>query len=371
MKTYIPYSLILAAASCGMALGQTTAYTTPVGYVTVNVPAASDTTLAPSLSLPSSFVGVSTGISGNQITVAATGAANGAFINALPDVNSKTYVLVTSGPLAGLRYPVTGNTGTTITVNGGATTLAAQGFVTGNGISVVPYWTLNTLFPSGLGVGASTDLVNPTSFVFFSNQSGIGINRAPSVVYFYFSGDAINYPEYPAGWYNNDNLDGGLQNTVALDPSVLMTLRNSPATSVTVSGQVPNVALATTFITSNTTPNDEYLGVPYPVDTSLPESGLQAAIAASPDLVNPTDFVFVYADNATGINKAPSKFYFYFSGDLVNYPEYPAGWYDNDNLDGGLVTAKVLVADRCFGVRKAIGANAVTKWTAPIPYPSL
>jgi len=35
MKTKLTYSLLAAAAACGMAQGQTTAYTTPVGYVTV------------------------------------------------------------------------------------------------------------------------------------------------------------------------------------------------------------------------------------------------------------------------------------------------------------------------------------------------
>ncbi len=34
MKSSITYSLLLAAAACGVALGQTTAYTTPVGYTT-------------------------------------------------------------------------------------------------------------------------------------------------------------------------------------------------------------------------------------------------------------------------------------------------------------------------------------------------
>ena len=41
MKTYLPYSLILAAAASGMAFGAETAYTTPVGYVsTVMAPGA-------------------------------------------------------------------------------------------------------------------------------------------------------------------------------------------------------------------------------------------------------------------------------------------------------------------------------------------
>ena len=364
MKTTI-YS-ILAAAACGMAFGQT-AYTTPVGYTSLSIPAGSDTTISPSLSQAPLLQGASTDISGSVISIT-TGAADHAFINGGGDPNSKTYVLVRSGSLTGLRFPVTANTGTNVTVNGGATTLSDQGFLSGNLISVIPYWTLNTLFPAGLGVGASADLVNPTSFVLFSDQVNIAANRAPSKLYLYFAGDAENYPDYPAGWYDNDNLDGGLQNTVAVDPSVLMTIRNSPAASVTVTGEVPSVPLATKFLTSATVANDELLGAPYPIDTTLQNSGLLAAIAPSADLVNPTDFVLVYNDTATGFNKAPGKLYFYFSGDAENYPDYPAGWYDNDNLDGGLVTDPVLKGGRCFAVRKAPGVAAVNTWTAPLPY---
>jgi uncharacterized protein (TIGR02597 family) len=233
---------------------------------------------------------------------------------------------------------------------------------------VVPYWTLNTLFPAAAGVGASIDLVDPLSFVLFSDQQNVGANRAPAKFYFYFAGDAENYPDYPAGWYDNDNLDGGLQNTVALDPAVAMTLRKSSATSITLTGEVASVPLATKFLTDASVANDELLGAPYPVDTSLPESGLQSAIAPSTDLVDPKDFVMVNADDAAGFNKAPAKFYFYFAGDAENYPDYPAGWYDNDNLDGGLVTGKVIKAGRSFIVRKAPGVAGANTWTAPLPY---
>ena len=361
MKTYLPYSLILAAAASGMAFGAETAYTTPVGYVTLVIPAASDTTIAPSLSKSPLLQAAATLISGNVITVVATGAANNAFINALPDVNSKTYVLVRTGPLAGLRYPVTANDGTTITVNGGATTLAAQGFVAGNTISVVPYWTLNTLFPAGAGVGQSNDIFAPTSFVLFSDQVGIGANRGSSALYFYNDGTDSN----PAGWYDNDNVFSGLQNTVALDPSVMLTIRSKPgsASSVVVSGVVPSAGLATKIIKASGV-NDEYLGAPFPIDTALAQTGLQSVIAAATDIFAPTEYVFVYADAAAGQNKGASATYFYFAGDI----DFPAGWYDNDNVFGGIVTAPVIKAGRCFTLRKAGGTPGTAKWTAPVPY---
>jgi uncharacterized protein (TIGR02597 family) len=153
-----------------------------------------------------------------------------------------------------------------------------------------------------------------------------------------------------------------------VDPAVLMTIRNSPATSVTVTGEVPSISLATKFLTSATVANDELVGAPYPIDTTLQASGLQSAIAPTTDLVDAKDTIQVYNDTVTGLNKAPSKVYFYFAGDLVNYPDYPAGWYDNDNLDGGLVTEPVLKGGRCFIVRKAPGVASVNTWTAPLPY---
>ena len=368
----IQSAIIAAAALMGYASAQT-ATTVPVGYTTLTVPAGSDTTISPSLSQAPLLQGTSTGITGNVISIA-TGAANNAFVNS-GDPNAKTYVLVRSGALAGLRFPVTSNTSTTVTVESGDSTLAAQGFVgtrvsplVGDLISVVPYWTLNTLFPAGLGVGVTADLVDATSFVLFSDQVNIAANRAPNKIYFYFGGDADNYPDYPAGWYDNDNLDGGLQDTVAIDPAVLMTIRNSTATSVTLTGEVPSVSLATKFLTSSTVANDELVGSPYPIDTTLQDSGLQQAIAPTTDLVDPKDTIQVYDDTSTGLNKAPTKLYFYFAGDAENYADYPAGWYDNDNLDGGLVTDPVLKGGRCFIIRKSPGVESVTNWTAPLPY---
>ena len=359
----LTYSLILAAASCGLAYGAATAYTVPVGYITLNIPgAAADTNIAPSLSQAPLLQAASTGIAGNVITVAATGAATNAFINVLPDTNAKTYVLVRTGALAGLRFPVTANDATTITVNAGATDLQTLGVVNGDQVGVVPYWTLNTLFPAGAGVGQSNDIYNPSSYLLFSDQSGIGINRSASVVYFYNDGTDGN----PAGWYDNDHIFSGLQDTVAIDPSVMMTIRSNPvgaSTTLTITGTVPSTVLATVLL-SGASANDENLGAPYPIDTSLTQSGLQSVVAGATDIFNPTEYVFVYADEAAGINKSASATYFYFVGD----GDFAAGWYNNDNVFAGVVTDKVLKAGRSFTVRKAGGTPASSVWTAPLPY---
>jgi uncharacterized protein (TIGR02597 family) len=362
MKTTL-YSLIAAAAACGLAGAQaTTAYTTPVGYITVAVPAASDTTISPSLERPSLVAAAAASISGNNI------GASGLTADALT-AGAGSYLLVTSGPLVGKRYSVTSNAATVITVDGGATTLQAQGFVTGNTYRVVPFWTLNTLFPNGAGVGSTSDALNPTSFV-FAASTGVGINKASAKAYIHCSGDVEN--DLPAGWYDNDAVfDGALTEAQQrIDPSRMYSIRSASGSgsSAVISGQVPSsgveipVPVATVF-------NDVYLGAPYPVDVSLQDSGLQSAIQASTDALNPIELIFVYDVLALGINKAAAKSYFYCSGDLEN--DLPAGWYDNDAVfDGALpTTVKPIKAGRSIVIRKAPYFQAGSlNWVAPLPY---
>jgi uncharacterized protein (TIGR02597 family) len=350
---------MLAAAACGFANAQTTAYTTPVGYVSLDIPAAADSTFTAPLSKAPLLQAVSTAVSGNQITVSSTGAADGGFINA-GSSDAKTYILVTSGALTGLRFPVTANSGTSVTVNGGATSLQVQGFVSGDSISVVPYWTLGTLFPGGAGVGASQDIYDPLAYVLVSDQETVGTNRGTASIYFYADGTDSN----PVGWRNLADPEGAIQDTVAIDPAITYTIRTGTAAqTLTISGQVPSTALATTVLTGSVS-NDEYLSNPFPIDTTLAQSGLQSVISASSDIYDPTEYVLVNDDLAAGQNKGASAIYFYHNGADGN----AAGWKDLADPEGANVTSAILKAGRCFTIRKASGSSSVTKWTAPVPY---
>jgi len=359
MKTKLTYSLLAAAAACGMAQGQgqTTAYTTPVGYLTVEVPANSDTTITPSLTRAPLFAGASTGIAGN--VVSADGLTTGAFVSP----NSACYLKVTSGPLVGAFFPITANSATTITVDAGASTLQTLGFLSGNQFKVIPYWTLNTLFPGGAGVGGTSDALNPSTFLLVSDFAGIGANRASGKLYFYCTGDTEL--DLPAGWYDNADPFAGSISDTPIDPTIQYTIRSAASASVVVTGEVP-VTVATAEVVTSTVVNDNYLAVPYPVDISLQESGLQSVIAATSDALNPTEFVFLYADTETGFNKSAGSAYFYCSGDTEL--DLPAGWYDNADPFAGVVTAKVLKAGRAFVLRKAPSSDDVIDWTAPLPY---
>ena len=363
MKTSISYSLIAAAMACGFANAQTTAYTTPVGYMSIAVPADTDTPISAPLLRSAAWAGASTAVSGDTVSVAAasfTASQFGAGTNMLQ---------VTSGPLIGRTFPVLSNATGSVTVDPvGSTTLQAQGFVATNTFVIRPYWTLNTLFPSGAGVGVSTDPFSPTTQVLISNNSGSGINRAPSSLYFYFddgSGDGS------AGWYDTSDLGAGIQNDLTLPPTSVPTIRNSTASplALTVSGEVQSVAAATLVI-SDTSANDSFSQLSFPVDTSLNQSNLfgNGAVAASSDPFAPGDQVLVFNPNGTGQNPGSSGIYFYYddgSGDGS------AGWYDASDLGSGIIgSTTFLKAGSNIIIRKAgNGSGPVANtWTAPLPY---
>ncbi len=347
---------ILAAIACGFASGQT-AFTNPVGYITVDVPASADTTITPALTRAPVYSGTSTAISGDDISAA--GLTAGAFVSP----NPQCYLKVTSGSLEGMYFPVTANSATAITVEAGDSTLQALGFTSGDSFKVIPYWTLNTLFPGGAGVGGTSDALAPTDFVLVSDFEGTGPNRASGKVYFYCTGDTEL--DLPAGWYDNADPFAGTVNDTPIDPSIQYTIRASAGSQVVVSGEVPTTKASTEVVTS-TNVNDNYLAVPFPIDMSLQDSGLQSVIAATSDALAPTEFVFVYDDAAEGFNKSAIAAYFYCSGDAEL--DLPAGWYDNADPFAGIVTDNVLKAGRCFILRKAPAGDGVLDWSAPLPY---
>lgn len=360
----LTYALLAAAAACGLAYAET-AYTTPVGYVTLDVPAQSDTTVVPPLERAPLYASAATSVSGNVI--GASGLTAGAFTS-----GAGCYLQVTSGVLEGQRFTITANDATSITVSS-ATDLQTLGFDgTAPGtdtFKVVPFWTLNTLFPEGAGVGSTSDVTNATSFVFASSTAA-GVNKASAKAYIYCTGDVEN--DLPAGWYDNDDVFAGplAEADTRIDLGRMYTIRTSSVVDldVVVTGQVTDTATVTPVIVS-TGANDFLTGAVFPVDLPLADSGLQSALQASTDVTNPVELLFVYDDLAAGVNKAAANAYFYCSGDVEN--DLPAGWYNNDDVFAGPVPAedKQIKAGRAVVLRKAPYMSSGTiPWTAPVPY---
>lgn len=247
------------------------------------------------------------------------------------------------------------------------TELQTLGFASLDTIKVIPYWTLSTLFPTGAGVGVSPDPSDPSSFVMASSLD-YGANK-PYKLYLYCDGSLA--PDWVAGWYDNDDIySGPTANNVRIDSSRMYAVRTIKvsAQQLVVTGQVPDVA-PVVKVTVDTVTNDNYIASPYPVDVSLQASGLQSAIQAVDDPTAPIEFVYLYDENQILRNKPASKGYLYVTG---NSPDWPAGWYDNDDVYSGPVAASdviVLKAGHGLVIRKApyISAGSIP-WTPDLPY---
>ena len=344
-------TLPLIGAAALFSLSTLTAVETdPVGYISKTVNANADLKLGVPFKRPATFSSAVDSVSSGTVTVSST----------VPDVTTSAhYLLVTSGPLLGSWYQVTGYSGTTLTV---AEDLQTAGLVTSNTFEIVPFWTLDSLFPSGGDIPASVDVFAPVAFVITNDVTTNGINLAPATSYLYHSGE-----QGPAGWYENGNIGGGLQGDVILSPESYITIRNgtSSLVSVTMSGTVPTVTLANDIVQRLTGDQDNQIPNPFPASMTLANSDLvsDGVITPSVDVFAPGDLLLVFFAAPTSVNPAADKTFLYHSGE-----QGPAGWYENGNIGGGLQDTFELPLGGAFIVRKASGADTVLSWSPTIPY---
>jgi hypothetical protein len=160
MKTTL-YS-ILAAAACGMALGQT-AYTTPVGYTTQTLKPSVFNSVGFNLLKPSLAAGALTAVSVDGLTLTNSAAT---FIAALPAGKMCT-VEITSGTAIGSVREFNSWTNTTISISS-----AITGLLEGDKFIVRVDPTLQELFPSGAPLTGGA--LNPTNADIVWVPNGVG-----------------------------------------------------------------------------------------------------------------------------------------------------------------------------------------------------
>ncbi len=263
MKTTL-YSL-LAAAACGMAFGQTTAYTTPVGYTTQNLPASTLSLVGFNVLPPALATGKFTGVSGANLTD-----SNVNFTTALPA--GKWCVLeITSGttvPLVvGTVQEFSAWSGNTITLPAAVTGVAIGDSYT---IRVVP--TLQETFPVGFLAG-STGALNADK-VWVPNGSG-GYTK-----YYY------RITVAPTGWRittTGSNDAGAAPADIPLTYiDGLVIEKKGTAKSLVLSGEVKKTGSNALAVITGLNP----ISIVAPVGLTLQSSGLQGDIASSTGALN-------------------------------------------------------------------------------------
>ncbi|MGC6425192.1 MAG: TIGR02597 family protein [Lentimonas sp.] len=332
-----------------------TSYTDPIGALVTTVTARGDTVVGAPLYRATELNDTATAIASGVIT--ATADLTGA------DYTTEAhFVLMTSGADRGNYYTVDANDATSITIdlNGGSDPSVGT-------YKVIPYWTLDTLFPDGGAVPASADPFNPSGLVLFNDLTTIGVNLSKSSVYFYYDGTIGG----TAGWYNNDDLNAGLVGHTIILPEHFITIRNhtSSDSDVVVSGQVPADIIATEIGRLADAAQDNAVVNPYPAPILLDNSGLvtSGVVSGSTDPFNPTDLILVF-DNAafSGFNLSTSRVYFYYNGSGAEELE---GWYENGVLGRGSIGGvDSIPTGGAFIVRKASGPAGTDTWAPMVPY---
>ncbi len=319
MKPYT-YAFLAAAAACGLASAAETAYTTPVGYVSLGdttpsepaVKGNTDVLVSIPLERPAVFQGVSSSISGSTFNFTGT---------SLGDLTTTPHVVkIQSGAKSGLTGLITANTATSVTISvpSGET---LTGVLSTDSISIRPAWTLASVFGTGLPAG--------TQILAFSGSSP-GINLGADLLYEFDGSD----------WLDGFTFD--VANSVVLYPGESLFVRNNGATpiaSMVVSGEVPSTN--SRVVVSNLAPGtgqDNFVTIVSAVGEKIGESSLGAIASAG-------DQVFEYDNSAAGINKSASY--------LVEWDG--ANWLDGFTFDI-VDTTFSLQAGKGYIVRRAAGA---------------
>ena len=294
----LQFSLILfSLLGAAFAQAQSTAVTTdPVGFVSVGVPANSDSIIAVPLNRSTVFRGVIQSISGNVLTISGTspGWTTNAFVQSLPTQTDTFAVLIATGTNEGMIAMITANGANTLTVQLGVgdslsavKTEAANGTGSGDAIDIMPYWTPSTLISS---------VPDGTELYAFDNTS-VGQNVSPTTLLQYFSG---------FGWFETVGFTDQSNRPLLFGTGFIVRNNSASAISIPLTGSVP---MATTRLVLRTlaanTPQDQTIGYMSPVPTLLSAVSLGA---------QDNDELYLFDNTASGKNKSPSTLLVYFGG---------------------------------------------------------
>ncbi len=251
-------------------------------------------------------------------------------------------------PYEGRFYQVASNSANSVTVNLNGDTLSSV--MAGTQVSIVPYWTLNTIFPAA---NANTSFTPTTSLFTLKTQilipdyASSGTNLSAAGVYIYYNDGASN-----VGWraVGDLNTDHGYDPLIPDGYVTVRTPASVPALPVTFSGSVPTTKLVTALTTRTAGAQDNAVALNRPADQTLGSLGLNptdGSFVATTSLFSLKDEIFVYDNTRTGFNKSSSGVYIYYNDGASN-----VGW----RAVGDLTTdhsSDVIAASSALTIRKA------------------
>jgi len=349
----------------GVLCAQNIVSTDPVGAVVLNFQGSSDTLVSLPLHQPVALEATVSGVTGNVVDLDLSGATLTANQYVYQGSGTSTYYAqFITGNREGYYYTVTAND-----VNGNISlnTASDAGFsanvAIGDSVQIIPYWTLNTLFPDGNGTlpSSSFGASQRQSAVLFPDTTDSGTNLAFNGTYYYYNGTS-------PGW-RQSGVPGTIVNDLIVAPNTAFLVRLNEATNTTTTlvGSVPMSGFATPLSTlAPNTQQDIVLGVAVPSNVTLAQSNLTAVFTPSTSFgaAQRKDQLLVYSNSSSGQNKAFTNTYYYYDG-----TGGPAGWrLSGDTADIQDNTA-VFQPGNGYMIRKTATALPTTViWTFVPPY---
>ena len=271
-------SLILSIALAGIAavpsltVAQSVA-TDPVGFTTTTLLGQSDSAISLPFVRPPEFIGGVQSASGNTITVSGNPFTANQFVYNGSSQRNRYYALIgsasTANPKEGHTYPIVANGANTLTVDLGPDNL--NGIPANAQVSVIPNWTLNTVFPASdqnVSFTPSASSANYKTQIRVPDTTAPGVN-VPYTTYFFFNN----------AWrlVGDENTDRGDDPLMPDSYFVVRNLNGAPTLPLVTLGSVLLKKVSVPLITSTTGPQANPVSLLRPLDVSLNATGLNAA----------------------------------------------------------------------------------------------
>jgi uncharacterized protein (TIGR02597 family) len=288
-------------------LNAETVASTPSGFFRMTLLGNSDTFVSVPFLRSEAAQGMVQSVSGNQISWQnSPGWASGQFVYQAGVQTNTYFVIFRTGVKEGHYFGVTANDASSIWITLGSDDLS--GVVTGDRVSIIPYWTLGSIFPSGRSIHVSPSPGSRSTEVIVPDMSFVGVNPSAGITYYFWS----------SKWRRTDKpFSQGFDDDPIL-PDAYLIVRHYLGTStvLTLSGGLVMTKWAVPLNAHPNTQQDNLVGLLRPVPVSLDNSGLIAsgAFSASPSPGSRTDELYTFDNTAVGMNKSASHTFYYWNG---------------------------------------------------------
>jgi len=285
------------------ARADTNVVTDPVGFYKVDLLGNSDTVVTIPFTRSPAYVGLVDSVSESNVVIAGSPGwtANQWAYPADGSPSNTYYALFRTSDKEGAHFTILSNTTDTLILDLDVEDLSS--ISNGTQVSIIPYWTLGTAFPSGDGVAPSASQFSHATEILIPNFDGTGINLAPSQTYYYYGG----YWRKVGGGTANYNAA-----VLVRDGYFLARQNTSTNPTFVPAGTVQLSKLRIPLYTQAGGQQDNFVALTRPANVSLTDSGLyeSGAFSNSPSQFSHTDELLVFDNAYVAMNKAPVETYY-------------------------------------------------------------